>query len=1020
MPSNLDPKTLAGLVQRLQSSIPKICAGIESYVHDTTQQQALEQAYEDVHPIKDVAEMLELSPLLAMATQVEEIIEAIATVSGAIASEQQPLIKTAVDSIQQYVESLLAEDGRDGLLVTEAVHAYRRFMGLPETDDDAAVAAILGEDEGVDVNETAEMARSILDQMSNPKSVSTTPPTQEVPEQTANELSSSEFDMADELLEGFLLEAIEHLDVVGRLLPDLTDAPNTKDQLQQVRRSIHTLKGAAGVVGFPAVSQLAHRMEDVLDDLYDGEMTLTPPVKELLLATFDALDDFIRDKGAQGDFSSSAQALYRGYDQLAGTGETDGLSDSSSENADLLPASDPEEQPPSLTENVIPSSAVAGRHDTVEIVLPKELTHPEVLETPTSSAPQSGDVIRVPLERLDALVRLVSELIISRSAYEQYLSRLIYQVEELGFSIDRLQRVATTIETQYEVSTLLGGGKASVLTSSAALDTTRGQALNISQEFDELEFDRYTEFHLVSRELTETSADIGALGHEFRDILGDFDAYQTRQSRLTSEMQDKLMQLRMVPFGTLATRLQRAVRVTASQRGKDVTLTLKGEDVEFDKTMLEEMADPLLHLLRNAVDHGIEPAEFRRELGKEPQGHINLHVFREGTQIVIMIQDDGFGIDPEHVRGVAVRKGFLSESEAMEMSYEQLYPLIFMPGFSTAKEVSEVSGRGVGMDIVSATVSQLKGRVVLDSTPGQGTTFTIRLPLTLAISRVLTVKAGAELYAIPLLDVTQIVRIEPDQIEQLGESTIIRLGKKIYPLMHLGNMLDLPSLTDAASQHIPVVITQAGEREVAIAVDQLLGGHEVVVKTLGTHLRRVHGVVGSTLMGDGSIVLILDPAELVANTYRTGSRAPDQPSGPRRAINRRVSEVYDILIVDDSYSVRRVVSNFVKKAGWNPSLAKDGLEALEIIQSATELPDLILLDVEMPQMDGYELTSTLRAHDAYRDIPIVMLTSRSGSKHRQKAFDVGATEYLVKPYRDDTLLEVIHRLVARARGTTTA
>ena len=1019
MPSNLDPKMLAGLVQRLQSSIPKICAGIESYVQDTTQQQALGQAYEDMHPIKDVAEMLELSPLLAMTTQVEEMIEAIATASGSITSEQSPLINTAVNSIQQYVESLLAEDGRDGLLVTDAVHAYRRFMGFPETDDDTAVAAVLGEDEGANVTDTAEMAQSILDEMPALESTLPSPPLQEVPEETVDESSSGQFDMAGELLEGFLLEAIEHLDVVGRLLPGLTEAPDTKDQLQQVRRSIHTLKGAAGVVGFPAVSQLAHRMEDVLDDLYDGEMTLTPPVKELLLATFDALDDFLRDKGAQGDFSSSAQALYRGYDQLVGTGETDGPSDSSDEAADPLPAPGVE-QAPDPAENVIPASAAVGRHDTVEIVLPKEHTHPEVSETPASGAPHSGDVIRVPLERLDGLVRLVSELIISRSAYEQYLSRLIRQVEELGFSIERLQRVSTTIETQYEVSALLGSSKSSVRTGSAALDTPRGHERSTLQEFDDLEFDRYSEFHLVSRELTETTADIGALGHEFRDILGDFDAYQTRQSRLTSEMQDKLMQLRMVPFGTLATRLQRAVRVTAGQCAKDVTLTLTGEDVEFDKTMLEEMADPLLHLLRNAVDHGIEPAEFRRELGKDPQGHINLHVFREGTQIVIKIQDDGFGIDPEHVRGVAVRKGFLSESDAAQMSYEQLYPLIFTPGFSTAKEVSEVSGRGVGMDVVSTTVSQLKGHVVLDSTPGQGTTFMIRLPLTLAISRVLIVKVAAELYAIPLLDVTQIVRIEPDQIEQIGEATIIRRDKKVYPLTHLGNMLDLSTQTDGAPQHIPIVIAQAGAQEVAIAVDQLLGGHEVVVKTLGTHLRRVHGVVGSTLMGDGSIVLILDPAELVANTHRAVNRALGQTSGPRRATTGRMSDVYDILIVDDSYSVRRVVSNFIKKAGWNPSLAKDGLEALEIIQSATELPDLILLDVEMPQMDGYELTSTLRAHDAYRDIPIVMLTSRSGSKHRQKAFDVGATEYLVKPYRDETMIQVIHRLVARSRGTTAA
>jgi chemosensory pili system protein ChpA (sensor histidine kinase/response regulator) len=652
----------------------------------------------------------------------------------------------------------------------------------------------------------------------------------------------------------------------------------------------------------------------------------------------------------------------------------------------------------------------------VEEPLP-ESQAPSPQEVKGSTVHQPADMIRVPLERLDDLVRLVSESIISRSVYEQHLGRLSKQVEELHLSIDRLQGITATIETQYEVSALVGNQK-TPRHQAAISHPAVGSEAQIT-EFDALEFDRYSEFHLVSRELTENTADIGALGNELSDILGDFDSYLTRQSRLTSEIQDKLMQLRMVPLATLATRLHRAVRVTARERGKNAVFILEGEEVEFDKTMLGEMADPLLHLLRNAVDHGIESPALRQELGKDPQGQIRLRAFREGTQIVIQASDDGAGLDPQRLRSTAVQRGFVSEAEAAQLTNEQLYMLIFSPGFSTAQEVSEVSGRGVGMDIVQSTVSRLKGRVVLDSTPGQGSTCTIRLPLTLAIARVLLVEAHNQTFAIPLADVTQIVRLESEAIERLGETPVIRVDGQVLPVFRLGEQLGLQQPTASTGDHLPIVITQVGDKQVALVVDQLLGGREVVVKTLGSHLRRVEGVIGSTLMGDGSIVLILNPTELVGEMQRRIT--PRQAQRPSPAV--RASEALEILIVDDSFSVRRVVANLIKSVGWRTVLAKDGVEALDIIQRAARLPDLILLDVEMPQMDGYELTSTLRAHPSYCHVPIVMLTSRSGEKHRQKAFEVGATDYMVKPYQDDILLETVRtvrRLVPRVSGTPAA
>jgi chemosensory pili system protein ChpA (sensor histidine kinase/response regulator) len=990
MPKNIDTKMLSRFVHMASSSLERIRTGIASFLHDATQHDALENAYEDLHPLKESAAMFGLAPLSHITASIEEMIEDIAAAPEPVDPARGEHILAAVDTIGQYLASLLADDGRTEAIVTVAVQALRRFKGLPEGEDAAAVDTVLTEPDTTPAppapqDHTAPAVA--VEEAAVPPALATA---------TAVPAADSALaDMSAELLDGFLLEAEEYLDTIGRLLPEVSDQPEHKELLQQVRRSVHTLKGAAGVVGLRTVSRLAHRLEDLLDELYDGRVLLTPQAKDLMVATFDALDDFLRDKRGQGQLDASVEALYHSYDAVLGGSDTPATTAEAVPEAMAQPAAAP---PPAAAGEPPPES--------------QAVSTPDPVNAPGAQAP---DVLRVPLGRVDELVRLVSELIISRSTYEQHLSHLARQVEEMHLSIDRLRRVTSTIETQYEVSALMGHRHA---TSRPAAGTPLGPRVVTSSaaEFDELEFDRYSEFHLVSRELSETAADIGALGQEFRDILGDFDSYLTRQGRLTSEVQDKLMQLRMVPLGTLATRLQRTVRVTAKQKDKDVALVLEGEEVQFDKTMLEDMAEPLLHILRNAVDHGIEPQVLRQELGKSVQGCIRLRAYREGTQIVVQIRDDGAGLDPQRIRAVAMQRGLISETEAAQLSDAESYQLIFTPGFSTASEVSEISGRGVGMDIVHTTVSRLKGRISIDSTPGQGTTFTIRLPLTLAIARVLLVKAHSETFAIPLADVTQILRIEPETLERIGDTPVIRLAGQVLPVIRLGERLRLRQPADSSVRQLPVVVTQVADRQVAVIVDQLLGGREVVVKPLGTHLRRVQGLIGSTLMGDGSIVLILNPSELV---QRASPAVTPRPAARPAAMPRSADNV-QVLIVDDSFSVRRVVSNLIKSVGWQPLMAKDGLEALDLIQRAERLPDVLLLDVEMPQMDGYELTSTLRAHPSYRHLPVVMLTSRSGEKHRQKAFEVGATEYLVKPYRDETLLGVVRRLVSHAGGVTAA
>jgi chemosensory pili system protein ChpA (sensor histidine kinase/response regulator) len=451
--------------------------------------------------------------------------------------------------------------------------------------------------------------------------------------------------------------------------------------------------------------------------------------------------------------------------------------------------------------------------------------------------------------------------------------------------------------------------------------------------------------------------------------------------------------------------LHRTVRNVAESLGKDVELLVEGENTELDKTVLEAMADPLLHLLRNAVDHGVETPEVRRGRGKPERGTIRLRAFHEGSQVIVQVGDDGAGIDAEAVRATAVERGFVSAADAARMPAEELQALVFLPGFSTAREVSEVSGRGVGLDIVKAHVQRLKGTLTLEALPGQGTTLTMRLPMTLAVTRALLVKAHHETFALPLDSIRQILRLEDDATEQVGNETVLRVGSEVYPLVALGKVLGLRQPADERVERRPVVVVHTGTRPVALVVDHLLGGREIVIKNLGTHLRRVVGITGATLMGDGSVVLILNPAEMLS-----------QPARPRRPLTTMFSgtgdfqEALSVMVVDDSPSVRRVVSNLMRNAGWKAILAKDGVDALEQLQQTAEPPDLLLLDVEMPRMDGYDLLTALKAQDPLRDLPVVMITSRAGDKHRRKAFELGASAYLVKPYQDEALLDLIRQL----------
>ncbi|MDB4731409.1 Hpt domain-containing protein [bacterium] len=780
--------------------------------------------------------------------------------------------------------------------------------------------------------------------------------------------------ISDDLMSVFSEEAEDHLKMLYDGLNHLKTDHKNQEKVQDVRRSAHTLKGAAGAVGMRVVTRLSHRMEDLLDAIYDEQIEITPEILTLLLNTTDRLHDLSFGEFDQEEVKTEIIQLFAEY-------------------AELLESSPENTAAPIPVSNEISVNA-ANVWNNIEPELNEEATGAkEKIEIR-----QSGQVLRVPLERIDDLVRTVSELIINRTTFEQRMTDFVQSVEELQPILSRLRVVSHDMETRHSIDALRGtsGGIAP------------GEKKSRFQEFDALEFDRYNEMHLIARTVSEATSDVNTVSNELRTLVGDFDTLLARQDRLSRDTQDRLMKIRMVPIATLATRLHRAVRVVATKQNKNVDLIVEGQEIELDKTVLEDIADPLLHLLRNAVDHGVEPSDLRVVKGKTTNATIRIRAFYQGTQVVVRISDDGAGLDVERICNAAVNSGLLTATEAESMTPQEIYPYIFVPGLSTASTVSEVSGRGVGMDIVRDKVQKLKGTISVESLPDKGTTFTIRLPMTLAVTRALMVGVGTEVFAIPMQSVNQILRLDRKEIAQLGADPVVRLGGSVCPLMKLADHIGIREIEDD-SQAIPTLIIRSGDDQVAVRVDRIVAGRDIVVKTLGTHLRQVQGLVGATQLGDGTIVPILDPNAFSAQNEM------DVPI--QMPTLHQSSEGKKVMIVDDSVSVRRVMENLIKGQGWHSIVGKDGVDALEILQSSDLVPDIFLLDIEMPRMDGYELVSTLRSMERFAETPIVMVTSRAGNKHREKAFDVGATDYLVKPYQDEQLLSLVNKLTKKVESS---
>ncbi|MDR7097891.1 chemosensory pili system protein ChpA (sensor histidine kinase/response regulator) [Lysobacter niabensis] len=768
-----------------------------------------------------------------------------------------------------------------------------------------------------------------------------------------------------ELVDIFVEEGADLLDHSDGLLAELRVAPDSREPLIGLQRDLHTLKGGARMAGIMAVGELGHTMESLLESVVENRVELGSDGVPLLERGFDRLHAMVTRVGARQaiampealiaefDARSRGQRLATSTDEVTGTPQR-----AAAPALELKPLS-----APMVDAAQVDDDDIAAR------------------------APQ--EQVRIRADLLDRLVNYAGEVAIYRARLEQQLGAFRGAIAEMDQTNIRMRDQLRRLEIETEAQIM-----------------ARYQRENETPDatFDPLELDRFSTLQQLSRALAESAADQTSLQTTLDDLTRQYETLLLQQSRVSSELQEGLMRTRMVPFDALVPRLRRVVRQASGELGKNVQLKLGNAQGELDRNVLERMTAPLEHMLRNAVAHGLEKPDKRKKAGKAEEGSISIAIRREGSEVVLEVADDGAGLNRDAIRKRGEERG-LVRSDAV-LSNSDLDMLIFEPGFSTADEVSRLAGRGVGMDVVASEVRQLGGTIDIDSKPGEGTRFTLRLPQTLAVTQAVFVRIGETSFAVPIASVRGVGRIPRDQLAQAD--AVYQYGGEDYPVHDLGNLVGHATAKAEGQLQMPLLLIRAGDLRAAVSVDHVIGNREIVVKPVGPQVASVPGIFGATIMGDGSVVVILDVAPLVR---RQAVLAPERLPVAPVVETRRVPMV---MVVDDSVTMRKVTGRVLERNNFEVLTAKDGLDALE--KMVEHVPDLMLLDIEMPRMDGYELATAMKSDPRLRNVPIVMITSRTGEKHRQRAFDIGVNRYLGKPYQEPELLRNVFELLGVKRG----
>jgi len=863
----------------------------------------------------------------------------------------------------------------------------------------------------------------------------------------------SDADYDEELLEIFIEEGTEILDESDQVIHDWISKPEDSSFVEELQRQLHTLKGGARMAGITELGDLGHSIESLLTAVVDGHMQpekrmfdlvqraqdrlvkmleLVQNHKGLTAATdlMNEVDAMLENRGGTDEINTSDEIIVKDEPDFADVvdvvldDEVKIVDESSFSSAavEITELEKLEEELRSAAEIDVDDLTTTSDFDFTEVVedivvaetestnvipldLQEEQTQEIAAEKNEPDLPEEHDrrkggrvqaeQVRVRADLLDNLVNFAGEVSIYRSRLEQQTNNFRYNITEFDDTVNRLREQLRQFEIETETQ----------------IEYKNEDTLSSAQEnFDPLEMDRFTTMQHLSRAMMESLGDLDSLRGILNNLTRESETLLLQQSRVNTDLQEGLMRTRMVPFSGQAARLRRIVRQTCGELAKHAELHLSGVDSELDRTVLERIISPIEHMLRNAVAHGIETPKERKKSGKPETGNIHFSISNEGTNILIKIKDDGAGINLDAIRSKAVSKGLINTEDAV--SKEMLLDMIMQSGFSTADTVSQIAGRGVGMDVVNTEIKQLGGVFNIDTEKDKGTTFTVSLPLTLAISRALMVMIGEDIYAVPLLSVEGVERISARKIKEImaAEKQVYNWVNEDYSFMHLGTVMgthEIKLLDD--EQQLPMLMVRTGEHRAAILVDALLGSREIVVKPVGPQLSTLRGISGATVMGDGSVVLIIDLTMLIRLSTTTDSVEAVTPIAVVAEKTEDTTPV--VIVVGDSITVRKVTTRLLERHEMRVVAAKDGVDALAQLQET--IPDIMLLDVEMPRMDGFELATNMRNDEKLKDIPIIMITSRTGQKHRDRAASIGVNIYMGKPFTETDLLDNINVLTGQ-------
>ncbi|MEO7326004.1 MAG: Hpt domain-containing protein, partial [Dokdonella sp.] len=767
-------------------------------------------------------------------------------------------------------------------------------------------------------------------------------------------------DIDDDLLDTFVQEGADILDHSDSLVAKLREAPHDRSVIIGLQRDLHTLKGGAGMAGIAPVGDLSHAMESLVDAVSDGRLAIDRVAVESLERGFDRLHGLVQRVAQRRAIAMPVNAIARFESLIAG------------EALSAEPAVVVNE----IATAVSPAATIAGTSQPAQTSIvavksegarpaPRHLTAMDHEEAP--HAPQ--EMIRVRSDLLDSLVNYAGEVSIYRSRLEQQIATFRFNLVEFDQTVARLREQLRKLEIETEAQIIARFQR-------EQQDTGIGA-------FDPLELDRFSQLQQLSRALGESVSDLVSIQGLLDEQTRQSETLLLQQSRVNSDLQEGLMRTRMVPFDSLVPNLRRTLRQAAQELGKRAQLKVDGAHGEMDRNLLERMKAPFEHMLRNALAHGIETPDDRVAAGKPPEGTVNIAVSRESTEVVLRVSDDGRGMDREAIRRQAIERGML-KAEA-QLSDRDLYGFVLESGFSTARELTQLSGRGVGMDVVHNEIKQLGGSLVIDSTPGKGVNFTIRLPFTLAVTQAILVKLGESSYAIPMSSVQGVARIAHDDLDRriAAGNPKHSYGGEEYTIYDLAQLIGVPRGRAIVEEtQVPLLMTRTGDQRAAVRIDGVVGSREVVVKSVGPQVSSVPGIFGATIMGDGAVVIILDLAPLVRRLAALRARieagsTEEMPSymAVAPAHEPEIRQKPLVMVVDDSITMRKVTTRVLERADFDVVTAKDGLDALEKLQDT--VPDLMLLDIEMPRMDGYELATYMRNDSRMRKVPIIMITSRT-------------------------------------------